>query len=170
MKNAPRIAIFLVALWLGWKFFLFLFPDDTTRIQRKLTRLESLVSYGPSTSPLAHLAAAGSIQEMFVPRAEVNIRAEGRSWNLNGREEIKTAVLSSRQQEPQGLKVLITDPIIEKGEDGNMTALATVTAHIGTELEPMVRILEFRWRRGERSQWLIERILTRKDLEWGTEE
>jgi len=160
----------LVALWLGWKFFHFLVPDDTTRIQRKLNRLESLVSYGPSTSPLAHLAAAGSIQEMFDGRAEVNIRAEGRTWNLNGREEIKTAVLSSRQQEPQGLEVKITDPIIEKRDDGTMVSLATVTARTGTELEPMVRILEFHWRKGERSQWLITRIGTRKDLEWGTNE
>ncbi len=160
----------LVALWLGWKFFHFLFPDDTTRIQRKLTRLESLVSYGPSTSPLAHLAAAGSILEMFDAKAEVNIRAEGRTWNLNGREEIKTAVLSSRQQEPQGLEVKITDPIIEKRDDGSIVSLATVTARIGSEREPMVRILEFHWHKGDRSQWLIARIVTRKDLEWGRNE
>ena len=149
MKNAPRIVMWLVALWLGWKFFHFLFPDDTTRIERKLTRLESLISYGPSTSPLAHLAAAGSIQEMFASKATVSIQAEGRTWNLNGREEIKTAVLSSRQQEPQGLQVLITDPIIENRADGTMVSLATVTAHVGSELEPMVRILEFHWRMGE---------------------
>lgn len=145
-----------------------MFPDEETRIQRKLTRLESLVSYSPATSPLAHLAAAGSIQEMFDSKAELNIRADARAWNLNGRDEIKTAVLSSRQQEPQGLEVHITDPIFESNEDGTMVCIATVTARIGAEQEPMVRILEFHWRKGDRSQWMIQRIVTRKDLEWGT--
>lgn len=169
MKTITRIAVCLAVLWLGWRFFQFLFPDDTTRIQRKLTRLESLVSYGPSTSPLAHLAAAGSIQEMFDSKAELNIRTDVGTWNLNGRDEIKTAVLSARQQEPQGMEVRITDPIFESSGDGTMTCIATVTAQTGNSPDPMVRILEFHWRKGERSQWLIQRIVTRKDLEWGTE-
>ena len=169
MKTYVRIAVCAAALWLGWKFFIFLFPSDETRIQRKLSRLESLVSYGASTSPLAHLAAAGSIQEMFDAKAEVNIRADARTWNLNGRAEIKTAVLSSRQQEPQGLNVQITDPIFESREDGLIICLATVTAQMGADPEPLGRILEFQWRKGERSQWVIQRIVTRQDLEWGTE-
>lgn len=166
MKTPSRIAIALIVLFLGWKFFLFLFPNDQTRIQRKLNRLESLVSYAPSTSPLAHLAAAGSIQEMFDPEAELEIRAESQTWNLTGRDEIRSAVLSSRQQEPGGMQVNIDDPLFESSEDGGIVSIVTVTVQKGAQLEPMVRLLELHWQKGERSQWLIRRIKTRGQLEW----
>jgi len=157
----------MVLAFVGWKAFLFLFPSDETRIQKKLNRLASLVSYSPGTSPLAHLASAGGILEMFTADANLHIRADSRTWNLTGRDEIKTAVLSARQQQPGGMEISITDPLFEKPEAERIVTVVTVTVRQGDGLEPMVRILELHWRLGERSQWLIEKIVTRQDLEWG---
>ena len=167
MKIFSRIVILLVTAFLGWKAFVFLFPNDETRIRKKLTRLESLVSYAPNTSPLAHLASAGGILEMFTQDAELNIRTDLNTWNISGRNEIKTSVLSSRQQEPSGMQVSITDPVFEFDNDGTIKTLVTVTAIMGSNPDPLVRILEFQWIKGDRSQWLISSIKTRKDLEWG---
>jgi hypothetical protein len=169
LKLFSRIIIFLCVAFFGWKTFLFLFPSDETRIRNKLTRLESLVSYAPNTSPLAHLASAGGILEMFTQDAQLNIRTDSNTWNMSGRNEIKTSLLSSRQQEPSGLKISITDPVFEFDSNGSIKTLVTVTAVIGSNPDPMVRIMEFQWTKGERSQWLISSIKTRKDLEWGDE-
>lgn len=167
MKLFSRIVILLVFVFLGWKAFIFLFPDDETRIRTKLNRLESLVSYAPNTSSLAHLASAGGILEMFTQDAALNIRTDTVTWNIVGRNEIKTSLLSSRQQEPSGMQVSITDPVFEFDSDGAINTLVTVTAIMGSHSDPMVRIMEFQWIKGERSQWLISSIKTRKDLEWG---
>ena len=87
---------------------------------------------------------------------------------MTGRNEIKTSVLASRQQEPSGMQISITDPVFEVKEEGTITTLVTVTAKWSSNPDPVVRILEFSWAKGERSQWLIESIKTRKDLEWGS--
>tara|TARA_A100001011_G_scaffold392072_1_gene478847 strand:- start:242 stop:754 length:513 start_codon:yes stop_codon:yes gene_type:complete len=153
--------------FLGWKALVFLFPSDEIRIRKKLNRLESLVSYTPNTSPLVHLAAAGGILEMFTQNAELNIQTDSSTWNIHGRNEIKTSVLSSRQQERSGMQVSITDPVFEFEKRGSISTLATVTAKWESNPDTMVRILEFKWVKGERNQWLISSIETRKDLEWG---
>ncbi|MBT5928401.1 MAG: hypothetical protein HOH33_17500 [Verrucomicrobia bacterium] len=168
MRTFTRIVFLLVTVFLGWKAFLFLFPSDETRIRKKLTRLESLVSYAPNTSPLVHLASASGILEMFSPDAALNIQTDAHTWNMTGRNEIKTSVLASRQQEPSGMQISITDPVFEVKEEGTITTLVTVTAKWSSNPDPVVRILEFSWAKGERSQWLIESIKTRKDLEWGS--
>jgi len=153
--------------FLGWKALVFLFPSDEIRIRKKLNRLESLVSYTPNTSPLVHLAAAGGILEMFTQNAELNIQTDSSTWNIHGRNEIKTSVLSSRQQERSGMQVSITDPVFEFEKRGSISTLATVTAKWESNPDTMVRILEFKWVKGESNQWLISSIETRKDLEWG---
>lgn len=126
-----------------------------------------MVSYAPNTSPIAHLAAAGGIMEMFAQDAELSIRTDSNTWNIKGRNEIKTSVLSSRQQEPSGMQVTITDTVFSFNKDDSINTLVTVTAILGSSPDPIVRILEFRWTKGERSQWVVSSIVTRKDLEWG---
>ncbi len=153
--------------FLGWKALVFLLPSDEMRIRKKLSRLESLVSYTPNTAPLVHLAAAGGILEMFTQNAELNIQTDSSTWNIHGRNEIKTSVLSSRQQERGGMQVSITDPVFNFDKAGSISTLATITAKWESNPDPMVRILEFRWVKGERNQWLISAIKTRRDLEWG---
>ncbi|MDA7660410.1 hypothetical protein OAT49_00515 [bacterium] len=153
--------------FLGWKALVFLLPSDEMRIRKKLNRLESLVSYTPNTAPLVHLAAAGGILEMFTQSAELNIQTDSSTWNIHGRNEIKTSVLSSRQQERAGMQVRITDPVFNFDKAGSISTLATITAKWESNPDPMVRILEFRWVKGERNQWLISAIKTRRDLEWG---
>jgi len=158
-----------VLTFLGWKALVFLFPSDEMRIRKQLNRLESLISYTPNTHPLVHLSAAGGILEMFTQNAELNIQTDSSTWNIHGRNEIKTSVLSSRQQESAGMLVRITDPVFEFGKGGSISTLATVTARWESNPDIMVRILEFKWVKGERNQWLISAIKTRKDLEWGNE-
>ncbi len=153
--------------FIGWKALVFLFPSDEMRIRKKLGRLESLVSYTPNTPPLVHLASAGGILEMFTQNAGLNIKTDSSTWNIHGRNEIKTYVLSSRQQERAGMQVRITDPVFEFGEGGSISTLATVTARWESNADIMVRIMEFKWVKGERNQWLISSIKTREDLEWG---
>ena len=153
--------------FLGWKAIWFLFPSDEIRIRKKLNRLESLVSYNSNTPPLAHLASARGILEMFTQNAELSIQTDSSTWNVHGRNEIKTSVLSSRQQERTGMQVRITDPVFEFGNGASITMLATVTAKWESNPDIMVRIMEFKWVKGERNQWLIASIKTRKDLEWG---
>ena len=106
---------------------------------------------------------------MFTQNAELNIQTDSSTWNIHGRNEIKTSVLSSRQQESAGMLVRITDPVFEFGKGGSISTLATVTARWESNPDIMVRILEFKWVKGERNQWLISAIKTRKDLEWGNE-
>ncbi|MDA7665086.1 hypothetical protein OAE51_00165 [bacterium] len=153
--------------FIGWKALVFLFPSDEMRIRKKLGRLESLVSYTPNTPPLVHLASAGGILEMFTHNAGLNIKTDSSTWNIHGRNEIKTYVLSSRQQQRAGMQVRITDPVFEFGEGGSISTLATVTARWESNPDIMVRIMEFKWVKGERNQWLISSIKTREDLEWG---
>ncbi|MDA7559268.1 hypothetical protein N8683_00035 [bacterium] len=153
--------------FIGWKALVFLFPSDEMRIRKKLGRLESLVSYTPNTPPLVHLASAGGILEMFTQNAGLNIKTDSSTWNIHGRNEIKTYVLSSRQQERAGMQVRITDPVFEFGKGGSISTLATVTARWESNPDIMVRIMEFKWVKGERNQWLISSIKTREDLEWG---
>lgn len=167
MKIFKWIIILAGLGFLGWKALVFLFPSDEIRIRKKLNRLESLVSYTPNTSPLVHLAAAGGILEMFTQNAELNIQTDSSTWNIHGRNEIKTSVLSSRQQERSGMQVSITDPVFEFEKRGSISTLATVTAKWESNPDTMVRILEFKWVKGESNQWLISSIETRKDLEWG---
>ncbi len=119
--------------FIGWKALVFLFPSDEMRIRKKLGRLESLVSYTPNTPPLVHLASAGGILEMFTHNAGLNIKTDSSTWNIHGRNEIKTYVLSSRQQQRAGMQVRITDPVFEFGEGGSISTLATVTARWGEQ-------------------------------------
>ena len=153
--------------FIGWKALVFLFPSDEMRIRKKLDRLESLVSYTPNTPPLVHLASAGGILEMFTQNAGLNIKTDSSTWNIHGRNEIKTYVLSSRQQERAGMQVRITDPVFEFGKGGSISTIDTVTARWESNPDIMVRIMEFKWVKGERNQWLISSIKTREDLEWG---
>lgn len=104
---------------------------------------------------------------MFTENAELNIQTDSSAWNIHGRNEIKTSVLSSRQQERAGMQVSITDPVFDFNKAGSISTLATVTARWESNPDIMVRILEFKWVKGERNQWLISAIKTRKDLEWG---
>ena len=104
---------------------------------------------------------------MFTQNAELNIQTDSSTWNIHGRNEIKTSVLSSRQQESAGMLVRITDPVFEFGKGGSISTLATVTARWESNPDIMVRIMEFKWVKGERNQWLISSIKTREDLEWG---
>jgi hypothetical protein len=166
--NIFKWIIILAGLgFLGWKALVFLLPSDEMRISKQLNRLESLVSYTPNTPPLVHLASAGGIIEMFTENAELNIQTDSSAWNIHGRNEIKTSVLSSRQQERAGMQVSITDPVFDFNKAGSISTLATVTARWESNPDIMVRILEFKWVKGERNQWLISAIKTRKDLEWG---
>jgi hypothetical protein len=104
---------------------------------------------------------------MFTQNAELSIQTDSSTWNIHGRNEIKTSVLSSRQQERTGMQVRITDPVFEFGNGASISTLATVTAKWESNPDIMVRIMEFEWVKGERNQWLIASIKTRKDLEWG---
>lgn len=148
-------------LFWGWHW---LFPSPERLVRKRLSELAMAASISPNEAPLAKLAKAQHLSNLFAVDAQVDVDIPGRaSQTLNGREELQQAALGARAM-LNNLKVNFVDVDVAVGADKN-SALAhlTATANLPGEKVPEVQELEIGFTNIDRD-WFIKRVQTVKTL------
>ena len=160
MKNSSRLILLFIAAALafwGWTVF---FPSPEKVIGKRLTSLARDVSFAPGENNFVKIAHAESVEDFFATNVEVDIAVpEHEQPSLAGRDEIKQAVLISRQQF-NSLDVKFPEMHITVAPDKNSaTAEATVDATVSGESNALVEELKFTFEKTD-GQWLIDKVET----------
>ena len=160
MKNSSRLILLFIAAALGFWLWTIFFPSPEKVIGRRLASLARDVSFSPGENNFVKIAHAESVEDFFATNVEVDISVpEREQQSLAGRDEIKQAVLISRQQF-NSLDVKFPDVNIAVAPDKNSaTADVTVDATVSGESNAVVQELKFTFEKTD-GQWLINKVET----------
>ena len=165
MKDKFVRVVFLVTLGGGlfWCWH-YLFPGPEFLIRKQLAQLAAAASITPNEAPLAKLAKAQRLAELFARDAQVNVDVPGRSdQTFNGREEVQQAALGARAL-LNTLQVTFVDVnvLLATNKSSAITHL-TATANLPGEKLPEVQELEIGFTNVD-DAWLINKVQTVKTL------
>jgi hypothetical protein len=155
------LGAFGAALFWSWEYF---FPRPELIIRKQLSQLAAAASITPNEAPLAKLAKAQHVAELFASDAQVNVDVPGRpAQTFSGREEVQQAALGARAV-LNTLHVEFVD--VSVAVDASKTSAVThltATASLPGERIPEVQELEIGFTNVNRA-WLINRVQTVKTL------
>ena len=165
MKDWFVRVVFLATLATGvfWSWH-YLSPTPEVRVRKQLAQLARAASIAPNEAPLAKLAKAQRLAELFSSDAQVNVDVPGRAGqSFSGREEVQQAALGARAV-LNNLEVKFVDITVKIGPEHNsgLTHL-TATATLPGEKIPEVQELEIGFTNINQS-WLVNRVQTVKTL------
>ncbi len=165
MKDRFVRAVFLIALGAGlfWCWH-HLFPRPEVLIRKQLGKLAASASITPNEAPLAKVAKAQRLAELFARDATVSVDVPGRTDQpFAGREEIQQAALGARAL-LNTLQVTFVDVsvLLATNKSSAITHL-TATANLPGEKLPEVQELEIGFTNID-DVWLISKVQTVKTL------
>ncbi len=166
MKDRFVRIVSLVTLAAGvfwcWRY---LFPGPEVLIRKQLAQLAGAASIAQNEAPLARLAKAQRLAELFARDAQVNVDVPGRSdQTFSGREEVQQAALGARALSPITLQVTFVDINVTLATNKNSaTTRLTATANLPGEKLPEVQELEIGFTNVD-DAWLINKVQTVKTL------
>jgi len=142
----------------------YLFPGPELLIRKQLAQLALAASISPNEAPLARLAKAQRLAELFARDAQVNVEVPGRAdQTFSGREEVQQAALGARAL-LSTLQVTFVDVnvTLAANKHSAITHL-TATADMPGERLPEVEELEIGFTNVDNA-WLINKVQTVKTL------
>jgi hypothetical protein len=165
MKDRFVRVVFLMTLGccLFWCWH-YLFPGPEVLIRKQLAQLAAAASIAPNETPLARLAKAQRLAELFARDAQVNVDVPGRpDQTFTGREEVQQAALGARAL-LNTLQVTFVDisVLLATNKNSAVTHL-TATANLPGEKLPEVQELEIEFTNVDQA-WLINKVQTVKTL------
>lgn len=165
MKDRFVRIVLLVTLGAGvfwcWQY---LFPGPEVLIRKQLAQLAAAASIAPNEAPLAKLAKAQRVAELFARDAQVNVEVPGKSdQTFSGREEVQQAALGARAL-LNTLQVTFVDVNVALATDKSSAIThLTATANLPGEKLPEVQELEIGFTNVDHA-WLINKVQTVKTL------
>jgi hypothetical protein len=161
MKNSSRLILLFIAAALGFWLWIIFFPSPEKVIKRQLVKLAHDVSFSQGENAFVKIAHAQSVEDFFTTNVEVDIDAPVHGpQSLSGRDEIKQAVLISRQQLTSlDVKFPDIEDIAVAPDKNSATANVTVDATVSGESNAMVEELKFTFAKTD-GEWLIDKVET----------
>ena len=156
LRVIGAVALIVLGVWL-WTI---LFPSPEKIIRKQLAKLAQDASFSQDENNLLKMADAQKIADFFTGDVEVNIAIPGHSQEtLEGRNEITTAALASRQ-EATALDVKFPDVNVTVAPDRNSAiADVTVDATVSGERDAIIQELKITFQKID-GHWLISKVET----------
>jgi hypothetical protein len=165
MQKLVRILLFAALVGLGifaWRYF---FPSPERVIRSRLLNLAETVSFKENDGNISRIYKADKVGDFFTLDVEVTVDVRGyaMSHTINGRTEIKQALLAAHSR-VKGLRVQFLDINVTLQPDKE-TAVANLTAQadIAGERDFHIQELNLTLKKVE-GKWLIFKIETVKTL------